>query len=202
MKRVFLLFLLLPFGANAAIIDLGDVTLDTDTGFEWLDLSFTDGKSATQVLGELDTYVGGGWRYASNSEVNQFVLAITGQPFTVSGWSTDYEGDTDAIAAFTGYSEQTPTSFDYVYAWTREDPNFGSLGRYTVRDGNNNAAVIGRDFRRQFISGISLNTTSRFYASWLLRETNVTPVGEPGVLTLLGLGLALTGFAARRRRFE
>ena len=79
MRKIILIFLAMPFAANADIIDLGPTTADTVAGLEWLDMNYTTGQMISTVLNNMDNYVGGGWRYASNAEVDGFVAEVTGQ---------------------------------------------------------------------------------------------------------------------------
>lgn len=66
--------LTLSFSANAAIIDLGNITRDTGIGLDWLDVTATRGLSYDQVAEQLG--VGGvyeGWRYAAAAELDQLI---------------------------------------------------------------------------------------------------------------------------------
>jgi len=76
MNKLYFAFILL-FTSNytfAAIIDLNNITLDSDTNLEWLDVTETRGLSYQQVssmLGSGQLYEG--WRYASVSEFETLV---------------------------------------------------------------------------------------------------------------------------------
>ncbi|MET0052424.1 MAG: hypothetical protein ABW095_15290 [Candidatus Thiodiazotropha sp.] len=60
--------------AQAAIVDLGDYTTDTDTGLTWLDVNRTSDWSHNQVsqyLGDGNALAGySDWRYATSAELN------------------------------------------------------------------------------------------------------------------------------------
>jgi YVTN family beta-propeller protein len=57
--------------ANPAttLIDNGDTTIDTASGLEWLDLTFTQGVSAQDVLAGFGGYIYDGWTFATVEQV-------------------------------------------------------------------------------------------------------------------------------------
>ena len=55
--------------ANAVLINLGDMTLDSRTRLEWLDVTLTQGLTYDQVSAGAGGYVGSGWRYATSGEL-------------------------------------------------------------------------------------------------------------------------------------
>jgi hypothetical protein len=63
--------------ADAAILDFGIYTADTDTGLYWLDVTVTSGMSFDQVSpqlgpgGQLD-----GWRYATAADFDQLMIGF------------------------------------------------------------------------------------------------------------------------------
>ena len=64
----------LSSSVNAAIIDLGNITRDTSTSLEWLDVTESLDLSYNQVISEM--YIGGlyeGWRYATPKELDQLI---------------------------------------------------------------------------------------------------------------------------------
>lgn len=66
--------LTLSIGTNAAILDLGNITRDTDTGLDWLDLTESLGLSYNEVSAQLGA--GGdyeGYRYATVAELDQLI---------------------------------------------------------------------------------------------------------------------------------
>jgi hypothetical protein len=80
--------LAISISVNAAIIDLGAITRDTDTGLDWLDVTQTSGLSYDQVTVQLG--VGGdyeGFRYATLAELDQL---ITNFGYTAINTDCDY----------------------------------------------------------------------------------------------------------------
>ena len=55
---------------NAALIDNGDTTTDTDTGLIWLDLTETIGLSVHDFLADTGGYLSSGWSLALGSQVD------------------------------------------------------------------------------------------------------------------------------------
>jgi hypothetical protein len=69
MKVLALIGLTISISANAALVDLGDVTHDAATGLDWLDIDLTVQMTRSQVLAS--GYVTDqGYRYATLSELN------------------------------------------------------------------------------------------------------------------------------------
>ena len=184
---------------QATIVDLGTVTQDTDTGFEWLDLSFTSGVSTSSVELNLDVYEGGGWQFASNAQVDAFITNITGVSTLAVSTSALYEGHTDLVASFVGYSNAgSGQSLEFVEGWTVNALLAPGLvdGRYTLVDFDN-----GTDYRRaEFFTGQVRDLN--FQPSWLVRNTTVVPAPSTALLFVFP-GLALM-FARRstKTRYE
>lgn len=68
---------------NASILDMDNMTYDTDTGLYWLDVTETYGMSYNEVI--LETSTGGslpGWRYATPSELDQLIINFGYSPVT------------------------------------------------------------------------------------------------------------------------
>ena len=73
--------LVLSTSANAALIDNGDTTTDTDTGLIWLDLTETVGLSVHDFFADTGGYLSSGWSLALGSQVDTlFVNAGVADP--------------------------------------------------------------------------------------------------------------------------
>jgi len=73
-KIMFMSMFILPLTANSAIVDLGNITRDTGTGLDWLDVTMTTGLTINEVFAQMGS--GGtyeGWRYATVTELDQLV---------------------------------------------------------------------------------------------------------------------------------
>ena len=77
MKTIACLILttLLIAPGKAALIDLGDITLDDETGFEWLDVTLTAGQSVQSVLAGYGGYIDDGFEYATRTQVESLFHA-------------------------------------------------------------------------------------------------------------------------------
>ena len=81
--KILLLWMLLPLSANSAIIDLGNITRDTGTGLDWLDVTATSGLSVNDVLAELgEGRLYEGWRYGTATEVDKLITNFGFIPVT------------------------------------------------------------------------------------------------------------------------
>ncbi len=84
--------LVVSSGVNAAIMDLGNITRDTTSGRDWLDLTETTNTSFNQML--LEIGVGGqfaGWTIASYSDVEEL--------FDNAGGDGNYPGTQTVLAS-------------------------------------------------------------------------------------------------------
>jgi hypothetical protein len=57
--------------ANAALIDQGDITVDTGTGLKWLDLTETLDLSIQDIRDGFGGFLDDGWSVATSSQVDQ-----------------------------------------------------------------------------------------------------------------------------------
>lgn len=81
--------------ANGELIDLGDITQDTDTGLEWLDMNYSSGVSALAIIKGFDPnqLASQGWKHASLEQIrNLFLNAGMTETFDGSQSPWNFEG--------------------------------------------------------------------------------------------------------------
>ena len=190
------------------------LTLDTATGFKWLDLTASAG------LGDVSGRFGAGqafsgFRYATASEV-QTLLADAGLPFGTLN-STAAVGAAEALFALLGALESNTFSFDIFntsngqiethsltthssFAVAGDSPSFlGSkitTGWLTEAEGIRCALGLPC----YFLKASSRNNLGGD-ASWLVQTAVSGPptIPEPSTYALVGAGLLVMGLRARRR---
>lgn len=120
-------------------------TLDTNTGIEWLDLTFTDGKSRNQVVDLLSTTLAG-WRFPTASEVHTMMASMF--PVLAAYEDTSYAVRTNTHSAST---YDTGLKFRNLFGLTHNnyqsavDWNRSSYGVFEEDDGS--LAVSGHNRR-------------------------------------------------------
>jgi hypothetical protein len=202
--------LVLSVGVNAALVDNGAYTTDTESGLDWLDLSATDGLSYDSALANNP-----GYRHAMNAEVeNLFGILFDGYfnntPFLTSLNAANVGGE-----EFVAYSDQLEDiqSFQSLFGHT-ETKDFGTgstlaigswglyydenlivrlMGAYNRFTGNPLTEVNGLDYIENF--DFFRNDGSDRYA-WFM----VSTVPVPAAFWLFGSGLfGLIGIARRKK---
>ena len=175
--------------ANAAIIDNDTYTTDTQSGFDWLDLTTTTGLSFNDVFAELG--VGGqfeGWNFASSAILTDFIAHSGGTGLIIGGGTPinpnpvrllDIWGNTvtwgNSVAMLLPRSSMEALIIDI-----RDEP-LGSL-QATVEE------------QHPYILGFS---GSHFQVGSALYRVNAVPV--PAAVWLFGSGLlGLVGLARRK----
>lgn len=211
----------LAASASAGVVDQGDTTLDQNTGYQWLDLSFTDGQTYNYALGIADSQFGGGWVVATTAEVLAFWTSATGiASWPTTTWTSGLDTATSTIGALVGYTYE----FSYEMSpgvWNTgkqiighhsgqidvDETYAGSLGLIV------NASQPGKGYveYKSNYYGLSGGGTNR--GTWLVRGDNIRPqapsgdsnsdaVPEPSTLGLLAAGfmsLGMIGYSRRRR---
>ena len=66
--------------AEAALVNEGEYTLDTDTGLEWLDPALTDNLSYGAVLAGAGGWTALGWEFASVDQFAQLASTYVAAP--------------------------------------------------------------------------------------------------------------------------
>jgi len=195
--------LVLSSSVNAALIStdlnvVGDglVTLDTDTGLRWLDLSITDNQTYVDALASNPA-----WSYATNSQVESlFATLFPGYVETSANHLSVHDNITD-----TQY--QQVINFSNLFGFTGTyNGGLYSGGLYSDEDGilrmmgslhdSSRTIVYGDEFRSNFEYSRSTSGNSNFGV--YLVQTSVVPV--PAAAWLFGSGLiGLAGYARRKK---
>ena len=185
--------LALSSSANAALIDNGDITTDTISGFEWLDVTLTAGKSYDYVSSQFGA--GGqfeGWRYASSAELSGFFDSAGG-----SGEYIGYDPSHHSIVpdimnmwgTLTVYSANTTT-----IAMLADSPADGLHYYASIYEFY---SYVNRDDYINLFEGSWDDTRTNTGISSALVRASVVPV--PAAVWLFGSGLiGLIGVARRR----
>lgn len=193
--------------ANAGLVsqDLttaGDnlITYDSDTGFSWLDLTTTAGRSYDEVAGGYGGFTTAlGFRYATGDEVGRlFSDAGVAQTNWVWGyWNFGNPNYLSNVALVSVLGVTYP--FDGLSTYT-----FGLTGSTTLSTlGSHDYAYVGYNNHADYIAlqaGGAMNNSDSLYdvGSFLVKDA--TTVSLPATVWLLGSGLAgFLGFGTRRR---
>lgn len=204
---VICLFLLVN-PAKALLIDAGAITIDSDTGLEWLDIDQSLGFSWLDVENGLGGFTAAGWRHATLPEVcGLFVTGGVSPPTCPGGFSTHLPTG-NQLQAF----NQFLPLIGYVFVSNVGYPYLITYGVYSDSDGAANGVgvaaaritpqpdgwppVVGSSVQNDaatLSTPILLFTTFSPTAHWLVRS-----VPEPHASVLLAVGLTLV-FGRRRR---
>ena len=146
-----------------SVFGVDSITLDSATGLEWLDLTFTDGRSYIDVSSNFGP--GGdfeGYRYATQSEVE--ALFINAGIPDVPGTST---GNFGPIANFLTFLDTTSTNLALGITATPHatiaDHNITEYAQLSGSDG-----VIGSSFTNIVDGGINYAS-----GSWLIKSNDI-----------------------------
>ncbi len=172
---------------------LGSITIDSVSGLEWLDLTYTAGWSYDDVSGNLTGGTWDGWRYATGDEVDAF-WANGGSTGTADAWVADVIGlwGTTSGSPF----DITATFLNAgTYIGSIGSHNWGYLGDYTLQTCNCYAAESNFGYQLD-------DTESSEVAHALVRDPNaVSAVPVPAAIWLFGTALiGLVGYGKRKSK--
>jgi hypothetical protein len=194
-----------PAGATLITVDLvspgdGLITLDTETGLEWLDLTESVNRSFDDVSGQFGPGEDfEGWRHATGSEVCRLVstYAVAVGPVCPE-FFVRLEGSDEVVThllSFLGVTSTPPSQFSVGWyddgGGSTPAPGFAGLSNATISDPTVQIILILDDFVG-FTPENPIDYTEPF-PEW--GHSLVRSVPEPSTLALLLLGF---GFLARR----
>jgi hypothetical protein len=173
---------------QAALVDNGVFNSDSETGLDWLDLSFT-----TNLLPDDAATANPGWRVATYTEIeNLFWTAFDGYYDTdPAGWSDTLDGPT--------YADQAVDVQNFLNIFGSTYVDFGggdyqylAMGNYLNEFGANRVmGAIESPDSQSTVLGLNFNLGATSNGSFLVRET-VIPV--PAGLWLFASGLFSLGW--------
>ncbi|MGW8179327.1 MAG: hypothetical protein ACWGQW_11285 [bacterium] len=83
---------LISVSANAVLLSEEGYCLDTDTNLDWLHSSYTLGKSYNRASSVFNTALGGGWRYATEDEVDNLFYKVFENFYPNTDYGSSYSG--------------------------------------------------------------------------------------------------------------
>lgn len=207
----------LPAFANAALVGINDplygagqdgqnITLDTNTGLQWLDVTLTTNRSYNDIAGQFGSSGDfAGWRHAQGNELVT-LFGNAGLPAAFGGVDLG-SGFDDEILAFqtlTGlvYSSSTYVSLPVAVSDRVRQTNASMFddGDPFGFGGTGWAGVSNTEFGLEaaiFIDEGPSRSSVTLMGHWLVREAT-TQIAAPGTVALFGISLAAIGFLRRR----
>jgi hypothetical protein len=186
--------------ADDPVFGAGAITIDTETGLQWLDVTLTTGMSMNAVAAALAGGALDGWAFATADQVTElWNNAGVPLPVTAPGFPEfvfGSAGNTAALAlnALLGTQVNSPefnSSRGFILELSTVSPRWWQIDASLVAGG------VGSTSASFLIA--TFDTPSPTIGSYLVRITRALP--EPGsVLTLLTVALAMTAALLSQRR--
>lgn len=203
--------LVLSMNASAAIMNAdwqiaGDnlITVDTDSGLEWLDITVTTSRSYNDVsskLGSGEEF--DGWRYATALEISGFWDAFGGDSTHYDGWSVENNGLFETIAPYWGdaYCQNTGcTPGDgYLFAIFGEARSENTQFRSKIFDDITDPNKATQDYFNLKSGWSEVTETSFKTGHALVRVSDLVVVPVPAAVWLFSSGLIGLFVVARKK---
>jgi len=184
---------------NAAILDLGLITRDTDTRLDWLDVSQTNGmsvESVTSQMGMEGAYYG--WRYATPDELDTllinfgYVAQTQGCEFQVVHCDSNVPKSDAVVENIVAVLGATYTSSTWSGIAGILDSNFIGESSPFFSSSDLDLAQIGFSSTEIIVNTIDLNIPVSLgccdIGSFLVAPSPV-PIPGAGILFLTALGM-------------
>lgn len=199
-------------GAHAVLIDLGDTTLDSRTGLQWLDVTESQGFSYNQIVSGAGGFIADGWRFATGNELRDLssfyvgtadglpssdvlplvrgtrALALLGITLSVNNdlgkHRVDDPNDPWLIATLGIFDDQSPANCPGLAA-----SSCVGFGEIVLRDFNPGFEITWQSFDDFFGN----DSIAPQVGAFLVRQ-----VPEPSTVGLLAMGLLGLGFMRRK----
>jgi hypothetical protein len=199
----------------AALIDRGTYTTDTASGLDWLDVTVTQGMAPIDVQGLLyprwddvlhqmvpSSWMGGGWRYALEADVDTLVIGNFGGAYSVFGYSSwpriVYDGSSVEAASLDGLIQSL--GLTYASPW-----GYSTIGWYRTGSGSSAVAILelehegaAHEARKYSSAYYSIYSTGSGTGSYLVRD-RLSAVPLPATGWLLGTALVAACLRPGRR---
>jgi len=189
-----ILSLILAQGATAALIDNGDITLDTSSGLSWLDLTESVGFTPSRVLAGDGGFLEDGWSIATGAQVD-YLFEQAGAPFP--GSAAHFYADStipDLLISLLGRTSLN--AGESGQGWADNGGGVFSLPAYAIEiQATTLYYTLGSDNVVPGFSGFSGPPTNPFQTIGVFL---VKPVPLPGTIWGIALALAiLVGFRTK-----
>ena len=197
----------ITYSSSAALMDLGDTTVDTVAELEWLDLTLTQSRSYNEVVsGDFGGYYSAGYRHATTSQICS-LFASLGDTFLDCGSVVDFLGlishptATDFVSklgdTFTTISGVVTSCGWYDSGPTNPGLGIGHIAAAPFPDNGGCVTSESDSVSYRADLNISFDEINPLVGNWLVRSAPTVP--EPATLAIFTLGLLGLGVARRRK---